>query len=85
MRGSGVPVGLLFARSPRLFRALARSVGAWSIHVPLGQVTHRLVSRVHAEGLRLLVYTVNKKDDMNRMEELGVDGIFTDYPDQWTG
>ncbi len=50
LRGFGLPLGILFAGSARLFRAPARALGASSIHVGLGQVTPRLVSRVHADG-----------------------------------
>ncbi len=84
LRGSGLPIGILFARSPRLFRRLARTLDAWSINVPRSHVTPGLVSRVHAQGLKLLVYTVNDGAAMDRMHQMGVDGIFTDYPDRWT-
>ena len=33
-------------------------------------------------GLRVIVWTVNEVDDMNRLIDLGVDGIITDYPDR---
>jgi len=85
LRGSAFPIGILFARSARLFRPLARSLGATSIHVPLAYATSRLVSRVHADGRKLFVFTVNERKDMERMRELGVDGIFSDFPDRWTG
>jgi glycerophosphoryl diester phosphodiesterase len=84
LRGCGLRIGILYARSPRLFRGRARALGAWSIHVPLTQVNPGLVSRVHADGRKILVYTVKDRASMDRMERLGVDGIFTDYPDRWT-
>jgi glycerophosphoryl diester phosphodiesterase len=84
LRGCGFPIGILFAHSPHRFRPLARSLEAWSIHVPLGHVSPDLVSRVHADGRKLFVYTVNARADMDRMQEMGVDGIFSDFPDRWT-
>jgi glycerophosphoryl diester phosphodiesterase len=83
--GSGFPIGILFAGSARLFRRIGRELGAASINVPLHRVTPGLVARVHADGRKLLVFTVNTREDMDRMERLGVDGIFTDFPDRWTG
>ena len=32
--------------------------------------------------MRLSVYTINDGYEMRRVIELGVDGIFTDYPDR---
>ena len=84
MRGCGFRIGILFARSARLFRSLARSLDAWSIHVPMAGVSRRLVSRAHADGRQVFVFTVNEPADMRRMNELGVDGIFSDFPDRWT-
>jgi glycerophosphoryl diester phosphodiesterase len=85
LRDSGFRTGLLFGRSPRLFRRAARALGVWSIHAPIQHVTAGLVDRVHTDGLKLFVFTVNNHSDMERMERLGVDAIFTDYPDRWTG
>jgi glycerophosphoryl diester phosphodiesterase len=83
-RGGGFPIGVLFARSARGFRPLARSLGAWSIHVPLGHVTAGLVARVHKDNRKVFVFTVNSREDMERLEKMGVDGIFTDYPNMGT-
>ena len=44
------------------------------------EVDAPLVERAHALGLRIIVWTVNETTDMNRLIELGVDGIITDYP-----
>jgi len=85
LRGSGFPIGILYAGSARLFRRFARELGATTINVPLQRVTPGMVKRVHADGRKLLVYTVNEAADMARMQHLGVDGIFTDFPDRWTG
>ncbi len=47
--------------------------------VPL--VTSRVVSLAHSAGVRLYVWTVNTPDEMQRLVDLGVDGIITDRPD----
>lgn len=48
-------------------------------------VTKEAVKAAHAEGLSVIVWTVNKVEDMKHMVDLGVDGIITDYPDRATG
>ncbi|WP_454644345.1 glycerophosphodiester phosphodiesterase [Bradyrhizobium liaoningense] len=62
---------------PRTIKAAGGAI--WSPH--FGDVTAALVSEAHALGLRVVVWTVNKRDDMARMIELGVDGIISDRPD----
>jgi glycerophosphoryl diester phosphodiesterase len=40
------------------------------------------VQEAHGKGLKLLPWTVNNPSDMERLIEMGVDGIITDYPDR---
>lgn len=42
----------------------------------------RKVDKIHGRGQKILTWTVNEKEDMKRMIELGVDGIITNYPDR---
>lgn len=60
----------------------AQQIGAEAIHVHLLSVTTQLVDACHGHGMGLRVYTVNQTSDMQRLIELGIDGIFTDYPDR---
>ncbi|MBR0857872.1 glycerophosphodiester phosphodiesterase [Bradyrhizobium liaoningense] len=90
-RGSGQTVALDKATSwtagfnpadhggslPRTIKAAGGAV--WSPY--FGDVTAALISEAHALGLRVVVWTVNKPEDMARMIELGVDGIISDRPD----
>jgi len=45
-----------------------------------GLVTRKLVKQVHRAGMQIIPWTVNKKDDMLKLIDLGVDAIITDYP-----
>ena len=62
---------------PRTIKAAGGAI--WSPH--FGDVTAALVSEARGLGLRVVVWTVNKPEDMARMIELGVDGIISDRPD----
>lgn len=45
------------------------------------QLNAKLVDEAHQYGLKVVVWTVNDVSEMNRMINLGVDGIITDRPD----
>lgn len=45
-------------------------------------VTPELVKEAHGLGLKVNVWTVNDQPTMEKMIDLGVDGITTDYPDR---
>ncbi|MEO8836582.1 MAG: glycerophosphodiester phosphodiesterase family protein [Caldimonas sp.] len=43
-----------------------------------------LVDRLHAAGMRALVYTVNDPAEVQRLCALGIDGIVTDAVDRFS-
>jgi len=44
-------------------------------------ITAELVQQCHAAGLKCVPWTVNTLPEMQKLVQLGVDGIITDYPD----
>ena len=51
----------------------------WSPY--FGDVDPDLIAESHRLGLAVVVWTVNKPDDIARMIDIGVDGIISDHPD----
>ncbi len=77
---------------PRGLLALSGWMGAWArsfgftfgeyaaLHPHLNDVNAQEVQRVHRLKRRIHVWTVNKAEQIARLKEWGVDGIFTDDP-----
>jgi glycerophosphoryl diester phosphodiesterase len=79
-----LPLGLLYGQIrpafwPRLLSWL--SVPYDALHPGFRMVHSRYIERAKRRGQRVNVWTVNDARDMQRMRELGVDAIITDYPD----
>ncbi len=76
-------IGLLVsARSAERAIERARALGAEAIHPWFGLVGGALVATAHDAGLAVHPYTVDDVADMRRLLDLGVDGLFTNYPER---
>jgi glycerophosphoryl diester phosphodiesterase len=68
------------AHGGSLPRTIKDAGGAiWSPY--FGDVTPELVAESRGLGLKVVVWTVNRKDDIARLIDAGVDGIISDRPD----
>ena len=75
-------LGALFGKSPSNAVARTTTLSAYSIHLPRHDVKADVVLAAHEACLKVFVYTVNAPRDLLRMRRLGVDGVFTNYPDR---
>ncbi len=73
---------LVSRRSAKDWLGRAKRLRAEALNPELTQVTEDLVAAAHAEGLAVYVFTVDAPDAMRRMIDLGVDGLFTNYPER---
>lgn len=75
-----INIGLIYEGVPfNLFNDV-QHIRPTSIHSSIDFVTDNFISLTHQLGLKHYVYTVNEKDDVQRMIQMNVDGIFTDFP-----
>src|SRR3989304_3660353 len=80
-----IPIGYLFKMGlPERVIRRALKLGAVSVHGSTRAVSIDLIGKAHAVGLKVFVYTVDEEEEMRRWIRLGVDGIFTNYPDRLT-
>lgn len=78
-----LPIGYLVDREPlKKILQEARRLDAVSIHLASKRVTPDLIEKAHQEGFKVYVYTVNESSQMTLFIEMGVDGLFTNYPDR---
>lgn len=52
---------------------------AESVNIWYRSLTPAFVDKAHSKGIAVLVFTVNATEDLQMLERIGVDGIFTDY------
>ena len=73
---------LFSPRDPERPLERARAVGAEAINPWRGLLQPELIEAAHAEGLAVYVFTADKEQEMRSLLDLGVDGIFTNFPDR---
>jgi glycerophosphoryl diester phosphodiesterase len=77
-----MPIGVLAER--RLEPAIERAKGlnALAVNADHHLLNENSVRDIRQAGLQIWCWTVNRQPDLERMFELGVDAIITDYPDR---
>lgn len=63
---------------PLKLAKLAEDIGAWSLNMKRENVTEEIVEDAHRRGIKVLIFTVNFPAELEKLEQLGVDGVFTD-------
>lgn len=77
-----IRTGALISRPPRHLKEFVETMSPWSLHVSGRAVTTKLVADAHHCGLKLFAFTVNEPQQIAQMQTLGVDGVFSDFPER---
>lgn len=72
----------LLAGIPVSLAAIAQEAGAWSINPNIHHISKALVDDAHRRGLKVLTWTANTEAHIAKAKALGVDGIFSDFPER---
>ncbi len=75
-------LGALTASLPLNNAEFAQRLHAYSANIVLEYVTQEFVDDAHQRGLKVYVYTVDNLKDIKMLQAMGVDGIFSNNPDQ---
>jgi glycerophosphoryl diester phosphodiesterase len=76
-----LPRGMLFEEVPADWLRITRELDCVSLHASHRHLSEALVAQIHAEGLRVLAYTVNDPERARLLAQWGVDMICTDRLD----
>lgn len=84
MRGynKDIQIAILTDEDPIKAMDIAKELNAVAINPNYKTLTKENTAKIHDEGLKVYTWTVNEPDDIQKMEEFGVDGIITNYPER---
>ncbi len=77
-----IQLGVLIEKLPLEDAKFAAELGAFSVNPSLECVDQHFVDDAHARNMNVYVYTVNHPEDISRMQRMGVDGVFTNFPER---
>jgi glycerophosphoryl diester phosphodiesterase len=75
-------LGALTASLPLNNAEFAQQLNAYSANIVIQYVTQEFVNDAHNRGLKVYVYTVDNLRDIKMLQAMGVDGIFSNNPEQ---
>lgn len=79
---SKIAIGVLTEEDPLQALPMAKQLKAVSINADEKDVTKNVVEAIQLQGFKLYTYTVNAPENIVRLKNLFVDGIFTNYPER---
>jgi len=84
MRGfnKDIQIAVLTEEDPLQAIEVAKELNAIAINPNYKTLTKENTSKIHDEGFKVYTWTVNDPEDIQKMEEFGVDGIITNYPER---
>lgn len=76
-----IATGVLYDEPIENVVEYAKMIKANAIHPNRNLVSKELIEEAHKNNILVNIYTVNEIEDMKRLKEYNVDGLFTDYPE----
>lgn len=79
---SDIAIAVLTEENPTDALVMGKKLKAVAINPWWKTLTKENVELIHEEGFKIYTYTVNEPDDIKMVTELGVDGIFCNFPER---
>ena len=78
-----IPILWLINKADKKTLEHAKIIGSNAIGVgPQTRLTKEYLDFAHKNGIEVWKWTINKEDEMQRLIDLGLDGLITDFPDK---
>jgi glycerophosphoryl diester phosphodiesterase len=74
------PRAALTMAVPESYAEFAERLGCGAVHASIEFIDPAFIADAHQRGLEFRVYTVNHPEELARMDQLGVNAVFTDDP-----
>ena len=77
-----ISIGVLTEAHPLEAIPTAKELSAVSINPYYKDLDAAIVAQIHAAGFKVYTWTVNAPEDLKNVKKLGVDAVFTNFPDR---
>ena len=77
-----IRIALVTGNDPLLAIDPALKLNAVAINPSHEKLNKKVINKIFKAGLKVYTWTVNDKDDIRKMKNLGVNGIITDFPEK---
>jgi len=75
-------IGIIAYHRRMIPKDFINTIKPYSLNLKYSFISSRFMKIAKAENYRIFAFTVNKPDDIKKIRELGVDGIFSNFPDR---
>jgi glycerophosphoryl diester phosphodiesterase len=78
-------VAALMAHTPLNYADIiqADKLDLWALNLKIDNTSPEFVRSAHEKGYKFLVFTVNELEDRDHLRDMGVDGVFTNFPERF--
>ncbi|MGB5236724.1 MAG: glycerophosphodiester phosphodiesterase, partial [Flavobacteriaceae bacterium] len=77
-----IAIAVLTEGDPMNAIPIAQELNAVAINPDYKTLNQANIDAIHAAGLKVYTWTVNDPDEIEKLKKMGVDGIFSDYPER---
>ncbi len=81
-KNKDIAIGILTEEDPMDALEVAKELSAVSIHPDHQDLTEENIAAIQQEGFKVCTWTVNEPEDIQKVKDLGVDAIITDFPER---